>query len=342
MDLLMVKDKTRLIIIGTGGFGRHHLKQILQQQDTTKIIACCEPDPQSFDKAIEFFVNAGAPVPQNIPILEQLLEIYAGVADAALIATPHVYHFSQAAACLNAGFDVLLEKPMVMDQVEARRLIEICGQTGKLLVVAFPGSLSPQIRTAVQMLRSGQIGNILSVSGTVWQSWGPGTSGKWRQNPAISGGGFMFDTGAHLLNTVSDLVGEEFVEVAAWLDNHGRPVDTRAVIIARLHSGALVTLNGCGEAIPSCASDIKVFTTKAVLYTGIWGERLQIQYKGDLPVSDIPVPPSMGVWEQFLAVRNGELENPCPPEVGLRMAKLWDAIKLSSSQNGNPIKFNRV
>jgi hypothetical protein len=43
----------------------------------------------------------------------------------------------------------------------------------------------------------------------------------------------------------------------------------------------------------------------------------------------------MGVWQQFLAVRNGEIPNPCPPEVGLRMARLWDAIRASAGQNGS-------
>jgi hypothetical protein len=46
----------------------------------------------------------------------------------------------------------------------------------------------------------------------------------------------------------------------------------------------------------------------------------------------------MGVWEQFLAVRRNEMPNPCPPEVGLRMSRLWDAIRKSAKQNGAPVK----
>ena len=73
------------------------------------------------------------------------------------------YHHDQTKACLEAGLDVLLEKPMVMNAKEARSLIETRDRTGKLLVVAFPGSLSPQIRTAVSMLRSGSLGSILGM-----------------------------------------------------------------------------------------------------------------------------------------------------------------------------------
>ena len=84
-------------------------------------------------------------------------------------------------ACLEVGLDVLLEKPMVMNGPEAESLIAAQERTGRLLVVAFPGSLSPQIRTAVRMLRSGELGRLLSISATVWQDWGPNTVGTWRQ-----------------------------------------------------------------------------------------------------------------------------------------------------------------
>ncbi len=329
---------TRTVLVGTGGFARHHLKTILKQTETTAVLFTCEPDLNQYEKAAAVFKEAGLEAPQNYPDLDAVLRNHAKELDAALIVTPHAFHHDQTKACLEAGLDVLLEKPMVMNAVEARSLIETRERTGKLLVVAFPGSLSPQVRMAVSMLRSGALGPILNIAGTVWQSWGPGTIGTWRQNLEISGGGFLFDTGAHLLNTIADLAGEDFDDIAAWLDNSGRPVDTRAAVIGRLKSGALVTLNGCGEAIPSCASDVRVFTSQAILYTGVWGEKLQIQYRGEQPVADIPVPPSMGVWEQFLAVRNGKIANPCPPEVGLRMARLWDAIRASAEKNGTPVK----
>ena len=178
----------------------------------------------------------------------------------------------------------------------------------------------------------------MGISAVAWQDWGALSHDTWRQQPELSGGGFLFDTGAHMLNTVADLAGEDFVEVAAWLDNHGRPVDTRATVMARLFSGAFVTMHGCGEAIPSCSSDVRVFCTRAILRTGIWGERLEMQREGSAELRRVDVPSSLGVWEQFLAVCSGQLENPCPPEVGLRMARLWDAIQESAAQGGVPTR----
>lgn len=324
-------------MIGTGGMARHHIETIIQQRATTSIAVVCEPSGAAYEIAAALFEEAGLEPPPNVPNLAQLLERHAAQLDAAFIVTPHALHHDQTAACMRAGLDVLLEKPMVMNAGEARSLIGIGEETGRLLVVAFPGSLSPQIRAASSMLRSGELGRILSISGVVWQRWGPGTVGTWRQIPEVSGGGFLFDTGAHMLNTIVDLAGEDFVEVAAFLDNQGRAVETLGVVIGRLHSGALVTLHACGETIPSCASDVRVFCEEAILTTGIWGERLALQHHGDQPSKPVVVPPSMGVWEQFLAVREGRLANPCPPQVGLRMAHLYDAIKASAALGGQPV-----
>ena len=137
-----------------------------------------------------------------------------------------------------------------------------------------------------------------------------------------------------MLNTVTDLAGEDFTEVAAWLEDDGRPVDIRAVVMGRLASGALVTMHACGSAIPSCDSDIRVFCSEAILRTGIWGERLELQRHGAKRLSKVRSVAPMPVWEQFMNVRDGREANPSPPEVGLRMARLWDAIRASAARGG--------
>ncbi len=326
----------RVGIIGCGGMGRHHIRQMLKQRETSEIVVLCEPSKNEYLATAKLFKDVGLEPPPNQPNLDLLIKEYR--LDAAFIITPHVFHFEQAKACLEAGLDVLLEKPMVMNSHEAQKLIEIRNQTGKLLVVAFPGSLSPQIRKAVELLRSGRLGGILSICGVVWQDWGSGTENTWRQVPEKAGGGFLFDTGAHLLNTVVDLAGEDFATISALFKRNSRPVETEAIVMGRLASGGMVTLHACGEAIKSCSSEVYVFCEEAILRTGIWGERLDIQWKGDDNYLPVSVPESMGVWEQFMAVREGKIDNPCPPEVGLRMNRLYDAIQHSAKEDGCMVK----
>jgi predicted dehydrogenase len=323
----------RVGFIGMGVMARVHLGDMLGRDDT-EVAALCEPSAAAYAAAAEMFDQHGLAAPPNEPDWARFVKTYAGELDAVIIITPHVLHFAQAKACLEAGLDVLLEKPMVMTADEAIELIATRDRTGRLLVVAFQGSLSPQVREAARLLRSGELGTILNINAVAWQDWATVTEGTWRQQPELSGGGFLFDTGAHMLNTVSDLAGEDFAQVAAWLENDGRPVDIRAVVMGRLASGALVTMNACGSAIPSSHSDIRVFTTKAILRTGIWGEMLELQRAGTERLRKVRSIAPIPVWEQFLNVRTGREPNPSPPEVGLRMARLWDAIRESAARGG--------
>lgn len=332
-------DRTRATIVGCGSMARHHLRSMLDPRNNTVFPVLCEPDLLQYQATAEVFQDAGLPVPPNEPDLARLLEEYASQLDAVFIITPHAHHHNQAVACLEAGLDVLLEKPMTMNAAEAQSLMKTRDRTGRLLVVAFNGSLSPQIQKARAMIRAGEVGEIRSISATVWQNWRELTQGTWRQKPVISGGGFLFDTGAHMLNTVCDLAGEDVVQVAAWLENRGAPVDIDAVIMARLASGALITLHGSGNTAPSCDSEILLFGRRAVVRTGVWGERLDVQRHGESGFEPVEVAESSGSWEQFLAIRSGRLENVSPPELGLRMNRLWDAIQASAAQDGVPVKL---
>jgi len=329
----METTRVRVGFIGVGVMARYHLNDILVRSDT-EVVAVCEPSAPAYAAAAQLFDQHGVPAPPNEPDWRRFVADYAGQLDAVFIITPHALHFVQATACLEAGLDVLLEKPMVMTADEATALIETRDRTGRLLVVAFQGSLSPQVREASRLLRSGELGPILNISAVAWQNWATLTEGTWRQNPELSGGGFLFDTGAHMLNTVSDLAGEDFAHVAAWLEDDGRPVDIRAVIMGRLVSGALVTMNACGSAIPSCHSEIRVFAAQGIIRTGIWGESLELQRAGASRLRKVKSVAPIPVWEQFLNVRAGRTTNPSPPEVGLRMARLWDAIRESTSRSG--------
>lgn len=314
---------------------------MLPREDTV-VVAVCEPSDAAFEIAAAEFRALGLPTPSNEPDWTRFVERFAPTLDAMFIVTPHVFHAAQATACLEAGVDVILEKPMVMDATEAEALIATRDRTGRLLVVAFPGSLSPQVRAAARLVASGEVGALLNVDALVWQDWAAQTGGTWRQEPAMSGGGFLFDTGAHMLNTVTDIAGEEIAEVAAWLEDDGRPVDIRGVIMARLASGALVTMNGVGRAIPGYGSDVRIFCERATLRTGVWGERLELQRHGARRLSPVRSVASRTVWEQFLAVRSGHEPNPSPPEVGLRMARLWDAIRESSGHGGAVVRLGRL
>jgi predicted dehydrogenase len=329
----MAKIKT--IIIGTGGMARYHLRSMLEQQRTTSVVGFVETSNAQKQEVKKLYGEFKLETPPFYNHVKDLIKKQ-GAADAALIVTPHKFHFENARDCLTNGMDVLLEKPMVMNANEAKRLIGIRDQTKKQLVVAFPGSLSPAIQKAKQLIKEGAVGQVTGVSAFAFQQWKNGTTGTWRQDPDMSGGGFLFDTGSHMVNTLVDLMGQDVSQVSALLDNRNTPVEINSAVSGQFKNGVMFSLTGAGESV-DWGSLISVFGDKGVLQTGIWGEKLLLKEKGKDEFKSVPYPKSKGVWEEFVKVLQGKLENPCPAEVGLRFAKLMDMIR-DSAKSGKVVK----
>ena len=322
--------KTTAAVIGTGGMARYHIGGMMARRDTT-IAGFVEVSEAQREAVRKVYEEAGKPCP---PFFETVRELSRGMPgiETAFIVTPHKFHYRNTCDCLDAGMDVLLEKPMVLNASEARRLIKRRDKTGRLIVVAFPGSLSPAVKKAKAMIAGGELGDVTCVSAYVHQLWFNGSNNtSWRFDPEISGGGFLFDTGSHMINTVVDLVQSDVERVSALLDYRGQRVEIAASVSGQFRNGVLFSLTAAGDSM-QCVSQVAVFGNRGVLQTGIWGEFLRFKGKQDADFRDVPLRPGRGVWDQFLKVRAGKLENPCPPEIGLRFAKLMDLIHASSAE----------
>lgn len=319
---------TEVVIIGCGGMAQYHLGDILKMGDSTKIVAIVEPSKEMIERTSEVFKKFDIPLPAVYTSLSEFLK-YGPQAETAFIITPHNMHFPQTKVCLETGIDVLLEKPMVLNEKEALDLIDTRNRTGRLLVIAFPGSLSPAIHKVKELIAENAIGKVVQVAALIYQDWKEAQKGKWRQIPEVSGGGFLFDTGSHMINTVVDILNDDIDTVFAIQNNKGTPVDICSAITAKTTRGILVNLTGAGYSI-GCNSEIFILGTKGVIHTDAWGKRLDMRKEGEENLSPVKFGESKGVWEQFLRVRSGELKNPCPPEVGLRFARLMDMINASA------------
>ncbi|WP_410494016.1 Gfo/Idh/MocA family protein [Devosia sp. BK] len=296
-----------------------------------QIVAAAEVSTGSLERFAGVCEAAGAARPEGFADADAMLAAMQGKMDAVYVSTPHVFHGANALAVVEAGYDLLLEKPMVTTQDEALKLAEAEKRTGRTVVIAFQGGLSPLIHDTRDRARRGEFGELVSVNASIWEGWKDNYAGQWKQDPAISGGGFMFDTGAHMMNTVCVLADSEFVRLSAFANNRGLRVDLATAVAARLANGALVTFNAAGEGPPGCASAITFFYSKAIVRVDAWGkwrEIADIREEGE--VRDTPI-------QTFMAVREGRLDNPSTVANGLRFAKLWDAIKASAAQDGTAV-----
>lgn len=330
--------KVRSIVVGTGGFARHHIRTMLGMGRTTELVGFIEPGEASRTATAALFAEKGRVCPPFYMTVRELVA-HQGAADAALICSPHKFHFENARDCLLSGMDVCIEKPMVMNAAEAQRLIALRNKTGRLVMVAFPGSLSPAIWKAKQLLAQGAIGAVSSISAFAHQHWKARTVGTWRQIPDVSGGGFLFDTGSHMVNTVVELLGADVACVAALLDNRGAPVEINSTVSGQAVNGIMFSLAGAGDSV-QCCSQVTVCGDRGVIKTGIWGECLLLKKENQSEFQPVSYRTSRGPWEQFLRVRAGKMGNPCPPEVGLRFAKLMDMIRQSAT-TGRTVSVRR-
>ncbi len=312
------------IMVGTGGMACHHLSRMIQRRDT-HVAACVEVSRKSEKMAAALFEKKGKSVPPFFRSVGEAVKAV-GPVDTGLICTPHKFHYENIRDCLNAGMDVLVEKPMVMNGAEARRVIRLRDKLKKTVVVGFPGSLSPAIRKASDMIREGKLGKVTAINAHVFQRWKQATRGTWRQNPELSGGGFVFDTGSHMVNTVIDLAGADVSRLTAVVNNRGTPVDITGGICGSFDNGIQFSLMAVGDAF-SCESMITVFGDKGLLEVCVWGDFLRFRPSTRRDVRLVSIPKYRGVWDQFLTVRKGKSKNPSPAEIGLRFALFMDMYR---------------
>jgi len=328
--------KMKLAIIGSGIKARQYL-EIWSERDDLEILAVADLSEQALDQVDSILGGKGLPNPARYTNWESMLEAQANQLDAVYISSPHAFHAQQAVTSLNAGLDVLLEKPMVMSVEEAEDVNEAQDVNGNVLVVAYQGGLSPLVHQLREDVASKTYGELTSISATIWEEWATKYSGgHWKQQPEISGGGFMFDTGAHMMNTVSMVCNADFERIAAFMDQRSCAVDAVSTAIGRLTNGTLFTLHASGETIPVCESRIELFFTEAIVRLCAWGRWIEIERKGKL-IERKEQESANNLMDIFQEVRAGTLDNPSTASQGLKMAKLWDAIKASATADGQPI-----
>jgi len=131
--------KLRVAVAGAGVFGRHHMR-VLKALDSAELTGVYDTDAtRAAEAAAEYGVSA-------FPSLEAL----AASADAAIVAVPTTAHAAVGCALLDAGLDVLIEKPIAPSLAEADRLLEAAARNGRIIQVGHLERFNP----AVEVLAS--------------------------------------------------------------------------------------------------------------------------------------------------------------------------------------------
>ena len=141
------------------------------------------------------------------------------------IVTPNNGHFPASKAFLEAGINVVCDKPMTTTLADARTLLKIVKKSGKVFALTHNYTGYPMVKQARHMVATGVLGKINKVVCEYPQGWmsgmitNPGNSiGMWRMDPEIAGGSCcMGDLGTHGENLVRYITGLEIEEVCCEL-----------------------------------------------------------------------------------------------------------------------------
>jgi predicted dehydrogenase len=164
------------------------------------------------------------------------------------IVTPNDQHFAPAKLFLEAGFNVVCDKPVTFDLAQAKRLRKIVAATRKVFVLTHNYTGNAMVKQAREFVRGGKLGAVRKVVVEYPQGWlatriekDGQKQASWRTDPKRSGaGGCVGDIGTHAENLARYITGLRIESLCADLSRMvpGRALDDDANILLRFHGGA--------------------------------------------------------------------------------------------------------
>ena len=168
--------------------------------------------------------------------------------DFVTIVVQNYLHFEVAKTFLEAGFNVICDKPVTLDLEQARELRTIIKKSKKVFALTHNYTGYPMVKLARQMIRKGELGKLIKVVCEYPQGYAiTALTGEdkaianWRANPKIAGiSNCMGDIGTHAENLVHYITGLEIDRLCADLSVSipGRTLDDDGNVLVRFKGGA--------------------------------------------------------------------------------------------------------
>lgn len=221
-----MNDKLHWVIAGIGDIARR------------RVIAAIQAEPRSL---LSGFVTRDAAKTREFPGTKSWATIEEAAADpevdAVYIALPVALHAPAAIAALRAGKHVLCEKPMALDFAQAEQMVVEGRASGRLFGVSYYRRLYPKLIRAGQLVAEGAIGRPLLAEANC-HVWLHIEGREWLRDPALAGGGPLYDIASHRLDAMNFLFGKP--ERACGLRSntvHRMPVEDSATVLMGMQGG---------------------------------------------------------------------------------------------------------
>ncbi len=327
-------DKIRIGIIGLGR-GHGHARRVVDS-DRCELVSIADIVEQAAEEAAE---ELGA----DSWYKDYKAMLDAEDLDATIISTPNYLHAPMSLDCLDAGLDVLVEKPMCNTMDEANEMVKRVEETGNKIYVGYNYRWKPSYQKIKELLDEEVVGKLLYANSVV-KSWRTKKYYQvdWKTKWETQGGGVLMNQATHHLDSLSWWMGEAKM-VIGYYENlfHDMEVEDTATGIIKFKSGATLNIMASTGIKGSTAPPFEFNGTKGALSFANGG--LAVRDKEDdewerVEFSSEKVDTTMVQLDQFI----NSVINDDPPAVsaedGRKALELSLAIYESSRQK-SPVEL---
>jgi len=345
----------KMAIIGMGGMAGWHYRNIKEQIGEIEVIAGYDIDKQTCEKRASEWA---------IKVYETPEELYADPdINLVLIATPNDVHKEYSMKCMEAGKDVICEKPVTMNVAELEEVMDVAKKTGRFFSIHQNRRWDADYMTVKKILADGMLRMPYTIKSSVHGSkrlWG------WRAYKP-NGGGLLLDWGVHLLDQMLDLIPEAVVSVTGhlhFMDNS--EVDDCFTVMLRFEGGCtaiidistnsfvveprwhIFSTDGTaivqnwerhGKIVKQADPD-EIDWTETVIYTAAGPTRTMLPRPKDttleIPLPDVGESRWTDYYKNVVEVLQGKAKPIVTPEQALRVMKVIEAI-FESNRTGAAI-----
>ena len=241
--------RLRLAIVGGGGIGRVHAWAAALSERWHLVAVAPSSDPARAKAAGENIAWQDCEIFSSHAALIDAARTGATPLDAVAITVPNHLHYDVARACLDAGLNVMCEKPLTIHARDAADLAARTAAAAVTFCAGYPYAAFPMVRQAKSLIASGALGRVRQVHVEFVQDYlltqVPG-GGAWRHDPARAGAGSSADIGTHAFHLAEFVAGLPMDQVRAEFAVTGpsRAIEDTFFSFVRAQGGVVGTLWG--------------------------------------------------------------------------------------------------
>ena len=178
----------RVGVVGLGGIGHHHADRLTDLG--VDLVGGMDVAPEARDRFAQTY---------GVRAFEDERELY-DLVDAVFITTPNRFHEEYAVSALDAGLDVLLEKPLAHTLESAEQIAEAAEDSEGFCMVGFNNRFSAPVEVIKHYQDEGRFGETSHIEANYIRRRGVPGRGSWFTTKAVSGGGALIDIGVHAID----------------------------------------------------------------------------------------------------------------------------------------------